>query len=396
MNNPILPIDGYKTGHIHQYPEGITNVYSNFTARMSRVDGQTEVVFLGLQMFIQKYLMEDMEAFFAADVEHVVDAYQHRMDTYLGPDNGVGTEHIRALHNLGYIPLRFCAVPEGTLVPLRVPMLTVENTHPDFAWLVNYFETVISNSIWMPITSATTAFRFRKLIQEWARKTGSDEGFVNFQAHDFSMRGMAGVEAAQQSGIGHLASFIGTDTIPAIEAIENYYPPKDVDFLIGASVPATEHSVMCAGGKENEIDTYVRLLNLYPAGIVSIVSDTWDYWKVLTETLPKMREQIMAREGRLVVRPDSGDPVKVIIGDPDAPIGSPEYKGTVEVLWDEFGGTITDRGYKTIDTHVGVIYGDSINYERAQQILSGLAAKGFSVLVRSLTSTRLVTPTAWR
>jgi nicotinamide phosphoribosyltransferase len=135
---------------------------------------------------------------------------------------------------------------------------------------------------------------------------------------------------------------------------------------------------MCAGGKESEIDTYIRLLDLYPAGIVSIVSDTWDYWKVLTETLPKLREKIMQRDGKLVVRPDSGDPVKVLVGDPDAPIGSPEYKGTIEVLWDEFGGTITETGYKLLDSHVGVIYGDSITEARATQILAGLEAKGFA------------------
>lgn len=375
--NPILPIDGYKLDHRRQYPEGITRVYSNFTPRMSRIDGQTEVVFLGLQMFLAKNLMEDFEAFFNGDIDEICAEYERRVNGYLGP-NEVGTDHIRALHALGYLPLEFRALPEGTLTPLRVPMLTVENTHDDFAWLVNYFETVLSNSIWMSCTSATTAYRFRKLIQGYAEKTGSDPFLVNFQGHDFSMRGMAGVEASCLSGIGHLAAFIGTDTIPAIETIEKYYAPTHPDFLIGASVPATEHSVMCAGGKESEIDTYRRLLDLYPTGIVSIVSDTWDYWKVLTETLPKLHESIMQRDGKLVVRPDSGDPVKVLVGDPDAPIGSPQYKGTIEVLWDEFGGTITETGYKLLDSHIGVIYGDSITEARATQILAGLEAKGFA------------------
>ena len=375
--NPILPIDGYKLDHRRQYPEGITRVYSNFTPRMSRIDGQTEVVFLGLQMFIQKNLMEDFEAFFDGNIDDICEEYERRVNSYLGP-NGIGTDHIRALHALGYLPLEFKALPEGTLTPLRVPMLTVENTHDDFAWLVNYFETVLSNSIWMSCTSATTAYRFRKLIQGYAVRTGSPLPFVDFQGHDFSMRGMAGVEAACLSGIGHLAAFTGTDTIPAIETVEKYYPSWEDDFLIGASVPATEHSVMCAGGRESEIDTYIRMLDLYTEGIVSIVSDTWDYWKVLTETLPKLRERIMERNGRLVVRPDSGDPVKVIVGDPDAPIGSPEYKGTVQVLWEEFGGEITETGHKLLDTHVGVIYGDSITEQRAQQILAGLEAKGFA------------------
>jgi len=374
----ILPIDGYKSGHVFDYPDGITNVYSNFTARMTRIEGQNETLFIGLQMFIQKTLTDNMKAFFEADVDEVCADYQRTMDLYLGPNMFPSTDHIRALHGLGYIPLRFRAVPEGTLVPLRVPSMTVENTHPDFAWVTNYFETVLSNSLWMPINSATMAFRYRKLITNWARKTGSSEEFVPFQGHDFSMRGMAGVEAAQQSGIGHLASFIGTDTIPAIAAVQRYYPPKG-EMFIGGSVPATEHSVMCAGGKENEIDTISRIIfEAHPQGIVSVVSDTWDYWKVVTETIPKLKDRIMDRPGRVVLRPDSGDPVKVIIGDPDAPIGSPEYKGTVECLWETFGGEVTDKGYKTLDTHIGVIYGDSITYERASAILAGLAAKGFS------------------
>jgi len=148
--------------------------------------------------------------------------------------------------------------------------------------------------------------------------------------------------------------------------------------LIGGSVAATEHSVMCAGGRDGEFTTYSRLLDLYPGGILSVVSDTWDLWNILTVTIPRLKEKILAREGKLVIRPDSGDPVKIVCGDYDADPGSPAAKGVVQLLWETFGGTVNERGFKTLDSHIGVIYGDSISYERAKGIQDGLAAKGFA------------------
>jgi nicotinamide phosphoribosyltransferase len=255
-------------------------------------------------------------------------------------------------------------------------MLTVENTHPDFAWLVNYFETLMSSVLWMPCTSATTAFAYRKVLEDYAEQTGSPKEFVDWQGHDFSFRGMAGPEAAAMSGAGHLLAFTGTDTIPAIDLLEEYY--DGFDTFVGGSVAATEHSVMCAGGDESEQETFQRLIDLYPSGILSVVSDTWDLWKVLTVIVPNLKDQILARDGKLVIRPDSGDPVKIICGDPDAVPGTPAFKGVIELLWDVFGGTETDKGYKILDSHVGAIYGDSITLERLDQILFGLMQKGFA------------------
>jgi nicotinamide phosphoribosyltransferase len=375
--NPILLADSYKLDHRRQYPEGTTKVYSNWTPRASRVADQTEVVFLGLQYFLDRYLMDEFGHFFATDCDRVCDEYQRRLDTHLGP-NDIGTDHIRALHDLGHLPLEFRAVPEGTRVPLRVPMLTVENTHPDFFWLTNYLETLLSNVLWLPCTSATTAWRMRDLLMRAAGATGSPAEFVGFQGHDFSFRGMSSPESAALSGLGHLLFFEGTDTIPAIDLAENYYGVTDPGHLIGASVAATEHSVMCAGGETGEFETFERLLDLYPAGIVSVVSDTWDLWNVLTDIMPKLRDRIMNRDGKLVLRPDSGDPVAIICGDPSFPADTPEHKGVVELLWEEFGGTTTDSGFKMLDPHVGVIYGDSITYERANAILTNLYRKGFA------------------
>lgn len=385
MSNALFNTDGYKLDHRRQYPAGTQKVYSNWTARGSRINGVGEVIFLGLQYAIKKHLMEDFDAFFAADVDEVCADYQNMLDTYLGP-NEIGTEHVRALHNLGYLPLEFKALPEGTRVPLRVPMFTVENTHPDFAWLVNYFETILSATLWMPSTSATNAMRIRELLDSWASKVGAPMQGVAFQGHDFSMRGMSGLEAACLSGIGHLTAFTGTETVPILGFINKYYPTKE--FLAG-TVPATEHSVMCAGGEDDELATYNRLLDLYPAGILSVVSDTWDLWKVLTKTLPALKDKIMARDGKLVIRPDSGDPADIICGTDDVRAKelneypdidrSPQQKGVYELLWDLFGGTVNEAGYKVLDSHIGVIYGDAMNYDRINDICSRLEAKGFSM-----------------
>jgi nicotinamide phosphoribosyltransferase len=374
--NALTLIDGYKLDHRRQYPAKTEYVYSNWTPRGSRIDGVNEVTFFGLQYFLEEYLGRMWDEFFNGDIDEIADRYQRRVDSYLGP-NDIGTDHIRALHALGYLPLEFRAVPEGSSVPLRVPMLTVENTHPDFGWLVNYMETLMSNVLWMPSTSATVAKRMRTLLNERAIESGASVDDVNFQGHDFSFRGMSGLEAACMSGAAHLISFWGTDTIPAIEFIEKYYPASP-DTLIGASVAATEHSVMCAGGQDDERETYERLLDLYPGGILSVVSDTWDLWKVLTETVPSLKDKIMARDGKLVIRPDSGDPADILCGDPLAEPGTPQYYGVVQLLWDEFGGTINEAGYKVLDPHIGVIYGDSINFDRADDITHRLIAQGFA------------------
>lgn len=377
--NPITLIDGYKVDHRRQYPDHTRSVYSNWTPRGSRVAGQEEVVLFGLQYFLQRFMMDEMQAnFFGQPKDEVVANYARRINGYLGP-NKVGTQHIADLHDLGYIPLQFSALPEGTLVPLRVPQFVVENTVPEFFWLVNYYETLLSSTIWMPCTSATTAYRFRRLLNQFGLLTGTDPGFIGWQGHDFSFRGLPGVEAAAMSGAGHLLSFFGTDTIPAIDFIEKYYwGDEPADYLVGGSVAATEHSVMCAGGHKTELETFDRLLELYPGGIVSVVSDTWDLWKVCTEILPKLRDKILARDGKLVIRPDSGNPADILCGDPSVRRGSPIAKGVIELLWDVFGGTTNKNGYRMLDSHIGAIYGDAITFERAQEIMGRLASKGFA------------------
>lgn len=378
MINPITRIDGYKLDHRRQYPTGTTNVYSNLTARSSRLP--VDYMFtLGLQAYLQRVLIDSMETgFFRKDKDTVLKQYKRRVDGYLGP-NQIGTQHIADLHDLGYIPLRFYALPEGTKVPLRVPCLTLENTLPEFFWVTNYIESDLSNGVWLPSNSATIASIYKKMLVEYAKKTVGDASFVPWQGHDFSYRGMGGFDAAMTSGMGHLLFFTGTDTIPAMDFIEDYYGVPE-NYLLAGSVAATEHSVMCAGGDKGEMETYIRLLELYPEGFLSVVSDTWDYWNVLTVILPALKAQIMARNGKLVIRPDSGDPVKIICGDPDAPEGSSARKGTIQLLWEIFGGTTSNEGYKVLDSHIGAIYGDSITTERAREISERLMAAGFATI----------------
>jgi len=440
---PHLILDSYKLGHIDQYPEGTQYVYSNLTARsaghakMGKLY-DNKVVFVGLQGFVKEFLIEVWdEYFFKRPKDEVIAEYKRRCDNFLGPDT-VRTDHIAALHDLGYLPIVIKALPEGSRVDIKVPFLTIRNTLPQFFWLTNYLETVLSDELWQQITVATTTYEYRRILNKYVELTGSDIDFADWQIHDFSMRGMVGWHGAAKGGAAHLFISRGTDTLPAIDYLEEYYNADVTKELVAGSVPATEHSVMCMGGQgllgEEELATFRRLITkVYPGGIVSIVSDTWDFWRVITVYARELKDEILARkvnalgQAKVVFRPDSGDPVKIITGltvyeltgerwdDCDAlayggydvvkqdgkfytfnvtyyPDGSPrdfrvnkdvevpehEVKGAVECLYDIFGGTLTDKGYKTLNQRVGLIYGDSITLERAEQILQYLMAKGFS------------------
>ena len=384
---PATQIDFYKSGHIFQYPKGTNMVYSNFTARSGShfpIPDTTKVVFFGLQGVI-KWLLLDVfnQEFFGRRKETVLVDYVHRMDNALGP-GAVTVDHIAALHDLGYLPLQIKALPEGSLVPFRVPLFTIRNTLPEFYWLTNYFEDMLSAECWKSTNNATIAYQYRGLLRSYADLTGAFDAFCDWQGHDFSFRGMSGIHDAAQSGAAHLVSFLGSDTVPAFDYLEEYYDGKKT--FLGGSVPATEHSVMCMGGNETELDMFRRLITeVYPSGIVSIVSDTWDFWKVITEYAAILKPEILARQvnalgmAKVVFRPDSGDPVKIICGDLDAEgDNNPAFKGAVECLWDIFGGTTNEKGYKVLNERVGLIYGDSITYDRAYQILHGLETKGFA------------------
>jgi nicotinamide phosphoribosyltransferase len=397
--NPLFLTDGYKTGHHQQYPKGTTLVYSNFTPRTNKYapKGCDQVVSFGQQM-VMKIIHESFKNdFFSQPKDVVCGEMKRELSMYLNTDYDVS--HFEALWDLQYLPIKVKSIEEGSLVNIKVPVLTIYNTHPDFYWITNYLETIISNLLWKPITSASIAHTYRKVLTKWQEKTDSEKGwFIDWQGHDFSMRGMDSIDATISSGLGHLTSFSGSDSLPAIYGSRKYYGEEG---FVGGSVNATEHSVMCAGTKDDEIGTFRNLMETYPTGILSIVSDTWDLWKVCTEHLVVLKEEILGRDGKVVIRPDSGDPVDILCGlegkeyhhiiERDGKkrlrdntthlseeISESEYKGVIELLWDVFGGTVNEQGYKVLDPHIGAIYGDSITIDRADEICARLEAKGFA------------------
>lgn len=360
--NMMLAADFYKTGHADQYPEGMTRVFSNMTPRSSRLHGVDHVVVFGIQYFIEEYLVNRFRRdFFALPEQLAVEGFREVLATGIGRND---VSRVRDLHKLGYLPIEIRALPEGSLCPIGVPFLTIDSTHPDFGWVTNYIETIMSTTLWGPMTSATIAMRFRRLLDRYAAETSDMPEFVDYQGHDFSMRGMFGLEAAMMSGAGHLLSFKGTDTIPALDFLRRYYRTHLLD--IGGSIPATEHSVMCMGGKDNERETIKRLITeVYPSGPVSIVCDTWDYWNVIDNILPSLKDEIMRRDGCLVVRPDSGDPREII------PV-------TVDKLAQTFGADKNSKGYHQLNPHVGLIYGDGITWDVAHYCLWSLRELGLA------------------
>lgn len=426
--NSMLLTDFYKIGHPNQYHPNIDLVYSNGTARKSRFENIDYVVVCAIQPFIKEFLIEHFQKnFFDKTEEQVIAEYSRRVRTSLGsdleplkhkfyvknfPNDPYG--HIRHLHRLQKLPIKIKALPEGTICPIRVPFVTVQNDrkkHPELFWLTNFIETIMSTSTWQMITSATLAHEYRKMFNKFAMETVGNVDFIPFQGHDFSFRGMSSLQTACYSGAGHLFSFVGTDTIPAIDYLEKYYHANADNELIGCSVAATEHAVMCSNTGfyvwdkaegdwsrigECEFEVYKHLITeVYPKGIVSIVSDTWDLWRVIVDYTRRLKDVILARDGKVVFRPDSGVPEDIICGTGGVPfdtfyrvisddeksfkdVSINEGKGVVELLWDIFGGTMTPMGYKLLDSHVGCIYGDSISLKRGYDICNRLKLKGFA------------------
>ena len=378
--NPMLLLDFYKISHRLMYPPGTQYCYSTWTPRTSRVRGVDKIVCFGFQAFVQNYLIDYFnENFFSQPKEKVVKEYSRIIKNTLQVANP-DTKHIEDLHDLGYLPLTIKALPEGTRVPIKVPMMTIVNTDPRFFWLTNYIETLASCELWQASTSATLAFEYKQLMDKYALKTVGSAEFTQWQGHDFSMRGMSSLNSAISSGMGHLLSFTGTDTVPAIVAAEKLYGANVEKELIGGSVPATEHSIQCAYGDDMAYFENI-ITRVHPEGLVSIVSDGYDFWDVIGRVIPALKDKIMARDGKTVSRPDSGNPVLILCGDPYGK-NELERKGAVEALWNIFGGTEATgsegKKYKVLDPHIGLIYGDAITISRAEEIFERLEAKGFA------------------
>ena len=388
----ILLTDAYKLFHREMYPKNTITVYSNGTPRHSKhYKGKLKdsVVVFGTQRLVRR-LHDDFRDFFNLPEEEVLMFCREQLTSFTGAEYAI--EHIRYLHRLKKLPLVIKSLPEGTLCPINVPYMTFYNTDPNCFWLTNYFETYISCETWGMVTNATLAYEYKQIFDKWALETVGNTDFTIFQGHDFSMRGMMGVSAARASGLAHLTSFCGSDTVPSYLDAQYYYDSGQNHWaemrIVATSVPASEHSVQCAYFNPqdgNELAYLDGLLEAFPTGILSIVCDGYDFWKFLTEVVPQRKEQIMAREGKVVFRPDSGNPPDIICGtykphhaDYEERHQNPEFKGAIEVLWDTFGGTETEKGYKILDEHVGLIYGDSISLDFAEDICQRLADKGFA------------------
>lgn len=446
QESPILFADFYKPSHISMYDKRSEIVQDNMTPRNAKhfihfADNDQRVMFAGLQGFIKWFLIDMFNNnFFNLPKEEAVADYREVCDSSIGIGM-VETWGFEALHDLGYLPLEIRALPEGTLSPVQVPMFTIQNTHPDFYWLPNFLESVISAETWKTITTATTFWQYRKLSEKWAAETCDNNDHVAFQNHCFAYRGEAGTHDAAQSEFGQLINSMGTDTIPAILYARRYYNMKGK--FVAGSIPASEHSVATTNigfivgrlqGEHPELTLdearflaeveFLRfyITEIFPKGFVSYVADSYDFWAIITKAAAILKQEIMARDGRVVFRPDSGVPEHIIAGyytdggdyasfeeayDANAEIGYElvqvlgkfyrvkqssgfdvidetdevpyhEAVGAVQCLWDIFGGEVNSKGYKVLDNHVGLIYGDSITVARAKDIFERLKDKGFA------------------
>ena len=483
--NSLYYTDAYKTGHMKMLAPGTTKLYGTWIPRSLKhaPKGIDKIVSFGQQL-VWKWIHDEFEENFfytekrknlenpnlstfqkvlnmgeLLELKNKALSFSKDMLLYLGMDfNG---EHFEKLWDLGYLPIKVKALPEGIETNPNIPHMTFVNTVDGFAWLTLYLETIVSSLAWKPSTSATIARLYRKQAEEWVKKTDPDNLLlVDYMCHDFSARGLNPHDMVS-SGLGHATSFRGSDTLSVIPAARYFYNESEDEVCIN-SVNASEHSVSTTKiftvGEQQMISDWLKI---FPKGILSVVSDTFDLWKLITEYLPNLKEEILARDGKLVIRPDSGDPVDIICGTatkgwsdiskhfPEGEI-LPEYfwdyleedsqedvahgesgpsqytgkyiingkyyeatvsnlsynrydkqyyyldmwekpeisfkeiiptsemKGVVELLWDIFGGTTNEQGYKVLDPHIGAIYGDSITLERANEICKRLEAKGFA------------------
>lgn len=366
--NPLLKLDFYKTTHISQYHPTITKLVSYYTPRMSRLKDENRVVFFGLQGFIKEYLIEDFNKnFFSRPLDDVVAEYERLMDNTLDK-YAYNIEKIKALHQLGYLPLEIHALPEGSLVDVHVPLFEVTNTHRDFAWLVQTIETAMSATLWHAMISANVGVHYRRIVDKYYAKSVDDNVDRRRALGDFSMRGQESIESAIKSSAGWLLSFLNTATVPAIPWLEKYYNCDCTKEPVGFGAISTEHSVMCSNfAIDGDEITFIRrlLTKLYPKQSFSVVSDSYDYWNLVENILPQLKKEIMEHDGTMLIRGDSGDPVEVVTK-------------TVFKLWDIFGGTTNSKGYKVLNPHIKAIYGDSITPQRCEQIYQILIENGFA------------------
>lgn len=369
--NPLLNTDVYKVGHMLLYPKGTQVVYETLTPRTNQYfPWSDKMVVFGYEVFFHELNKDFDENFFKLPKASAVGPAVDTIKEVLGPDVARRVKPMfDALHDKGYLPIKVQSLPEGSLVPIKVPVLTIENTDPDFYWLPGFLETRLLAETFVTSTVASVAHEFLKSGLRAAECSSSEDvantaiNFLSFQFHDFSMRGQHGLGAARLSGMAHLTASHGTDVLSSVKYVRDNFP--DEGNLIGGSVLATEHSVMQALGTD-QMKAYEYLIDNNPEGILSVVSDTYDYWEVIEKVLPALKDKIMARNGKTVVRPDSLDNVKEGL------------VRTLNSLWGTFGGTVNDKGYKVLDPHVGLLHGEGVNLDTVDDLFDAIMDAGFS------------------
>ncbi|AYV78294.1 MAG: nicotinate phosphoribosyltransferase [Edafosvirus sp.] len=369
-SNILLATDVYKLGHLEQYVDGCTNVYSYLMARSNK--NYERSVFFGLQYYLKEYLSRPI-------TKEMADDFLIKRKQILGSNSEDVINKIYALAKLGYFPLKIKAVPEGTVIENRNVLMTITNTLPEFYWVVGFVESLLLK-VWYSTTVATTSFHYRQTVEKYFNETvDADQNFLKpFQVHDFGYRGDSSEESAGISGMSHALSFIGSDTVVTLPFANKYYNGESENKPIILSVPASEHSTMCSFGVDNELGAYRHMLKTYPTGIVSIVSDTYDIWRVLTDYAEILKEDILKRDGKVVFRPDSGNPEYIICGDPTAIPNSNAWKGAIRLLDEKFGSTVNKKGFKVLNPKVGLIYGDGMYLARYMKTLERLKEMGYA------------------
>ena len=366
--NPMLLMDFYKAVHSDMLNSKMTKSMSYYTPRMSRVDRWNKVVMFGLQMFCKTWLIDYFnDYFFNMPKDEVVGEYKRVLDASLGA--GIYDYHkIEKLHDLGYLPIEIIALPEGTVVPVHVPMFGITNTHPDFAWLPQALESLISAEMWYPQITATVGKTYREIVNKYYDITCEDNVSRERALGAFDFRGDMCVDAALKAGAGWCMSFVNTATVPVIPYLEEMFNADCTKEEVAFGAVSTEHFVMCSNyAVDGDEETFLRkmLTELYPDTSFSCVLDSYDYWNVIDNILPKLHREIMEHNGCMLMRGDSGDCVEVVTK-------------TVFKLWEQFGGTVNSKGYKVLAPHVKAIYGDSITVQRCEEIYQILMENGFA------------------
>lgn len=353
LNNICWLTDSYKCSHWRQYPPGTQKVYSYFESRSGSV--YPEVTFFGLQYFLKTYLEGQV-----VTPKKIVDA-EELFNLHFGSKvfNRAGWENLYYKHG-GRLPVEIRAVPEGTTVPESNVLMTVENTDPEFYWLTNYLETLLVQT-WYPSTVATQSRAMKKLILSYLNETG-DPTLIPFKLHDFGFRGVTCPEQAALGGAAHLVNFMGTDTVAGLVLAKEFYNEP----IAGFSIPAAEHSTITSWGEENEVAAMRNMLLSYPTGLVAVVSDSFDIFRACSEYWGGvLKAEVLARDGTLVVRPDSGDPPRVVCK-------------VLELLGEKFGFSTNSKGYRVLHPKVRVIQGDGIDYRMLGLILEEMKNEHWS------------------